>query len=121
MAAGSRRVAKIAEKGMHAWLSGCVQTPNDRTWRADLWGRRILFWTAYAPYILSSRDPDYRAVVLKTLARGAQHLERVADKAPPGLARITAWGGIITAALGSARGRPACSAPSPPAFMTMAA
>jgi uncharacterized heparinase superfamily protein len=98
-AATRERGAKIAEKAMHAWLAASVRTPSDREMRADLWGRRILFWTAYAPYILSSRDPEYRAVVLKTLARGAQHLERVADKAPPGIARITAWGGIITAAL----------------------
>jgi hypothetical protein len=55
--------------------------------------------------------------VLNTLARGARHLERSADKAPPGLPRITAWAGVIAAALvvqgGPARlgkGEAGCSA-----------
>ena len=49
---------------------------GEPAWRADLWGRRILFWTAYAPYILSSADPVYRSSLLYALARGARHLER---------------------------------------------
>ena len=65
----------------------------------DLWGERILFWTAYAPYILSSRDAGYRSALLNTLARGARHLDANADKAPPGLPRITAWAGALVAAL----------------------
>jgi uncharacterized heparinase superfamily protein len=76
-----------------------VRPVSDRAWRADLWGRRILFWSAYAPYILSSRDAEYRAQVLNTLSRGARHLDKAADKAPPGIARMTAWAGVIAAAL----------------------
>jgi uncharacterized heparinase superfamily protein len=72
---------------------------TEPAWRADLWGRRILFWTAYAPYILSSRDSAYRAILLNTLSRGARHLDKAAEKARPGLARITAWAGVIAAAL----------------------
>ena len=37
--------------------------------------------------------------ILNTLARGARHLDRSADKAPPGLPRIAAWSGVIAAAL----------------------
>ena len=81
------------------WLAAHADTVGERAWRADLWGRRILFWTAYAPYILSSRDSAYRSVLLNTLARGARHLDKAADKARPGLARITAWAGVIAAAL----------------------
>ena len=42
-----------------------------------------------------------REVVLDvaTLARGARHLDTNADKAAPGLDRITAWAGVVTAAL----------------------
>ena len=47
----------------------------DDAWAPDLWGQRILFWTAYAPYILSSRDAGYRSALLNTLARGARHLD----------------------------------------------
>jgi uncharacterized heparinase superfamily protein len=64
-----------------------------------MWGRRILHWTAHAPLILSSTDLIYRSLVLNTLARGARHLDRAADKAPAGLPRIAAWCGAITAGL----------------------
>ena len=84
---------------MRKWLAAHAEQVSEPAWRADLWGRRILFWTAYAPYILSSADPVYRSSVLYALARGARHLERSADKALPGLARITAWSGVIAAAL----------------------
>ena len=98
-AATRERGAKRAETVMRKWLSVHAEQVSEPAWRADLWGRRILFWTAYAPYILSSADPVYRSSVLYALARGARHLERSADKALPGLARITAWSGVIAAAL----------------------
>ena len=98
-AATRDRAARLAEQLTAAWLEAHAGQVGERAWRADLWGRRILFWTAYAPYILSSRDSTYRAAVLNTLARGARHLERGADKAPQGLARITAWSGVIAAGL----------------------
>lgn len=98
-AATRERGARLAEKLTALWLEAHAGQVSERAWRADLWGRRILFWTAYAPYILSSRDPVYRAAVLNTLARGARHIERGAGKAPHGLKRITAWAGVICAGL----------------------
>jgi uncharacterized heparinase superfamily protein len=98
-AATRERGSKLAEKMVHKWLAAHAETIGERAWRADLWGRRILFWTAYAPYILSSRDSAYRAVLLNTLSRGARHLDKAAEKARPGLARVTAWAGVIAAAL----------------------
>ncbi|HEX9931731.1 MAG TPA: heparinase II/III family protein [Allosphingosinicella sp.] len=98
-AATRERASKLAEKLTALWLEAHAGQVSERAWRADLWGRRILFWTAYAPYILSSRDTNYRAALLNTLARGARHAERSAGKAPPGLKRITAWAGVICAGL----------------------
>src|SRR4051812_28043925 len=98
-AATRERSSKLAEKVVHKWLAAHAEELSEPAWRADLWGRRILFWSAYAPYILSSRDMVYRSLVLNALARGARHLDRGAGKAPPGLARITAWSGVIAAAL----------------------
>jgi len=98
-AATRERATKPAEKVMAKWLAADGTHVSDRAWRADLWGRRILFWSAYAPYILSSRDTDYRAQVLNTLSRGARHLDKAADKAPPGISRMTAWAGVIASAL----------------------
>ena len=98
-AATRERGAKRAEGIARAWLAAHGERISEPAWRADLWGRRILFWTAYAPYILSSHDPVYRSSLLYALARGARHLERTADKASPGLPRMTAWSGVIAAAL----------------------
>jgi uncharacterized heparinase superfamily protein len=98
-AATRERAAKIAEKAVERWLDAHAGHVAEPAWRPDLWGRRILFWTAYAPYILSSRDPVYRGRVLTALADGARHLDRHADRAPHGLARLTAWAGLVTAAL----------------------
>ena len=88
-----------AEALMRAWLSIHSEKIGEPSWNAEIWGRRILHWTAHAPLILSSADLIYRSLVLNTLARGARHLDRVADKAPAGVARITAWCGVITAGL----------------------
>lgn len=91
--------ARLADRIVQHWLAAYSGQVDDHAWRPDLWGRRILFWTSYAPYILSSRDMVYRSAVLNTLARGARHLDGSADRAQPGLPRLTAWAGVIAAAV----------------------
>jgi uncharacterized heparinase superfamily protein len=98
-AATRERGARLAENAVQAWLAAYAGQVCERAWRSDLWGRRMLFWAAYAPYILSSKDMVYRSAVLNTLARGARHLEKGADRAPAGLPRISAWAGVIASAL----------------------
>ena len=95
---GRDKGAKLAEALVGRWLLA-HGTKVDEAWRPALWGERILFWTAYAPYILSSRDAGYRSALLNTLARGARHLDSTAEKAPVGLPRVTAWIGVIVAGL----------------------
>ena len=97
-AASREKGARLAEALAGRWLLA-HGTRVDEAWRPDLLGERILFWTAYAPYLLSSRDSGYRSAVLNTLVRGARHLEANADKAPPGIKRITAWSGVVAAGL----------------------
>jgi uncharacterized heparinase superfamily protein len=97
-AASRENGARLAEALAGRWLLA-HGTRADDAWRPDLWGERILFWAAYAPYILSSRDAGYRSALLNTLARGARHLDANADRAPPGLKRITAWAGVVAAGL----------------------
>jgi uncharacterized heparinase superfamily protein len=89
----------VAEELMRRWLEAHADTVNEPAWRADLWGRRILFWTAHAPLILSSGDLVYRSRVLNTLARGARHIDRGAEKLAPGAARVAALCGVVTAGL----------------------
>jgi uncharacterized heparinase superfamily protein len=90
---------KTAEAVMRRWLAAHGEQVSEPAWRADLVGRRTLFWLAYAPYILSARDPIYRSAVLRALARGARHLERTADRVPLGIGRMAAWAGVIASAL----------------------
>lgn len=89
----------IAESLMRRWLDVHDQSIADPAWRSDLLGWRILFWTAHAPLILSSGDLVYRGRVLNTLARGARHVERCANRVPPGIGRVAAWCGVIAAGL----------------------
>ena len=96
--ASREKGARLAEAIAGRWLIA-HGTKVDEAWAPELWGQRILYWSAYAPYILSSRDAGYRSALLNTLARGARHLDGHADKAAPGLPRITAWAGAVTAAL----------------------
>ncbi len=94
-----QQAAPIAEALMRKWLAAHANRVRDPAWRADLWGRRLQFWTAHAPLILSSTDLVYRSQVLHALARGARHLDRAADRAPVGAPRIAAWCGVLTAGL----------------------
>ena len=97
-AASREKGARLAEAMVGRWLIAHGTKP-DEAWAPQLWGERVLFWTAYAPYILSSADSGYRSALLNTLARGARHLDANADKAPAGLERITAWCGVVAAGL----------------------
>lgn len=94
-----QQAAPVAEALMRKWLDVHADKVTDPAWRADIWGRRILFWTAHAPLILSSTDLVYRSKVLHTFARGARHLDRTADRVPLGAPRIAAWCGVLAAGL----------------------
>ncbi|MEO7691713.1 MAG: heparinase, partial [Sphingomonas sp.] len=96
-AAARPEATPVAEHLMRRWLAAHADSVNEPAWRADLWGRRILLWTAHAPLILSSTDLVYRSLVLNTLARGARHIDRGADKLAPGAPRVAALCGVVAA------------------------
>lgn len=89
--------APVAEGLMRLWLAAHADAIAEPAWRPDLVGRRTLAWVSHAPLILSSTDLVYRSSVLHTLARGARHLERSAERAPAGPARLAAWAGVVAA------------------------
>ena len=97
-AASREKGARLAEAVVGRWLLA-HGTKVDEAWAPPLWGERILFWSAYAPYILSSGDSGYRSALLNTFARGARHLDATADRAAAGLDRVTAWCGLVAAGL----------------------
>jgi uncharacterized heparinase superfamily protein len=98
-AATREQAAPVAEAVLRKWLEVHADTPSEPAWRADNAGWRLLFWSAHAPLILSSSDLVYRSLVLNCIARTARHLDRGADKAPLGLPRLVAWGGIVAASM----------------------
>ncbi|WP_156680610.1 heparinase II/III family protein [Sphingomonas profundi] len=98
-AAPRERAAPVAEAITREWLATHGAQVAEPAWRADIIGRRILFWGAHAPLILSSADVVYRSAVLNNLARAARHLDRGAEKAEQGLPRLTAFAGVIAAGL----------------------
>ncbi|WP_343344808.1 heparinase II/III family protein [Sphingomicrobium sp. XHP0239] len=97
-ATGREEGAKLGEAVARRWLMRHGDRP-DAAWAPALLGERLLFWTAYAPFVLSGQDATYRRSMLNTMARGARHLEQEADKAAQGLPRITAWAGLTAASL----------------------
>ncbi|WP_293880463.1 heparinase II/III family protein [Sphingomonas sp.] len=99
-ATGARaQAAPVAERLMRKWLAAHGDHVSDAAWRMDLCGWRIMNWAAHAPLILSSTDLIYRSAVLNALARMARHLDRGADRAPQGNARVAAWIGVVAAGL----------------------
>lgn len=98
-AAPRKEGAPVAEWLMARWLDAHAEKISGDAWAPELWGRRILYWSAHAPLILSSTDLVYRSRVLEVLGRGARHLDRGADKAAPGVPRIAAWCGVVAAGL----------------------
>lgn len=97
-AAEREAAARLAEPLTRLWLAEHAEF-DPVGWRPDLIGRRLLFWIAHAPLILSSSDLVYRSAVLNALARMARHLERSAAKADDGLPRVSAFAGLIAAGL----------------------
>lgn len=93
------QASPVAEGIARKWIAAHAEQVSDFAWQPELWGKRILFWTAHAPLILNTQDLVYRSAVLNALARGARHLDRGADKAEPGIPRIAAWTGLTIAGL----------------------
>jgi uncharacterized heparinase superfamily protein len=91
--------APLAEAIMRKWLAAHSEKPSEPAWRADNAGWRLFFWTSQAPLILSSSDLVYRSLVLNCIARTARHLDQSAEKAPAGVPRLVAWGGVVAASL----------------------
>jgi uncharacterized heparinase superfamily protein len=90
--------AAVAEPLVARWLADHHDF-DASAWRPDLVALRLMFWTAYAPSILSSPDLVYRSAVLNALARWARHLDRAIDRLAEGPRRVTAAAGLIVAAL----------------------
>ncbi len=99
-AVGDRaRTVPLAEALTARWLAAHGDRVSDPAWRPATVARRLAMWAFHSPLLLSSTDLVFRSRVLNSIARAARHLDRTADKAPPGAERIAAWAGVVTAGL----------------------
>jgi uncharacterized heparinase superfamily protein len=104
-AAGDAAAWGKAREWTADWLEHC-DAWDPLAWRADVTGDRLLAWITYFP-TLAGRDEDaaLRTRLLGSLARQARHLQRVAAREAPGLPRLAALRGLVTAAAALGRER----------------
>lgn len=95
---GAEPVA-LAEQLTARWLAAHGDRVSDPAWRPATTARRLAMWTFHSPLLLASSDLVFRSRVLNGIARAARHLDRTADKAPPGAERVAAWAGVLIAGL----------------------
>lgn len=105
-AAPRDNVRPLAEKLLQQWLAAHDESLKSPAWRPDIAAWRLINCAAYAPLIIGGQDRTHRKRVLTQLAITARHLDRTANKADPGIKRLTAWAGVVAAALLLPEGTP---------------
>ncbi|HWE76384.1 MAG TPA: heparinase II/III family protein [Stellaceae bacterium] len=89
---------EAAWEAARSWTAEWLQQFDiyDRlAWRADVIGDRLFTWLEYFDRL--AVDETLRAAMLKSLARQARHLARIAHREAPGLPRLAALRGLIAA------------------------
>lgn len=92
-------VRALAERLLQQWLMHHGETIKPPAWRPDVAAWRLINCATYAPLIMGGQDRTHRKRVLTQLAVTARHLDQTANKADPGVKRLTAWAGVVAAAL----------------------
>lgn len=97
-AVGDRDARILAQQALADWLAqyGRGAGPG---WVPGLAGRRLLNWISHALLLMQGQDKAFQERFLQALAHHAVFLARRAHRAPPGLARIEAYCGLLYAAL----------------------
>ncbi len=105
--AGAREdIADVAIAIQQRWLDAHDNSIAEPAWRGDNAGWRLMFWLAYAPWLMDTDDLVHRSRVLSGIARTARHLDRVADRERPGVPQLVAWAGVVAAGLALPNGEP---------------
>jgi uncharacterized heparinase superfamily protein len=96
----------MARERARALIAGWIQQHGDWSplaWRGDVLGRRLIMWLAEHEFFAADAEEDFRAIFMRSLARQARHLDRVARLGgaalgPPGHGRISALVALVHAA-----------------------
>ncbi len=87
-----------AQKLIAGWLA-VYGGLGDISGRPHVMGRRMISWFANGPLIMDGSDLIYRSTLLRSMARQARHLARIAAMAPAGEPRLTAALGLAFSGL----------------------
>lgn len=105
--AGSREdCAPIAERLLARWLAVNPEPRKGPAWEVEHTALRVLSWLVHAPLLFSGGDGKLRGKALKQLRDSAKWLDRKADRAPDGFARLAGWCAITACGLLLPDGKP---------------
>ncbi len=92
-AAGGEAATRAARGLAGSWLTHNGEY-DPFVWRADILARRLMSWCLHADILFKNAELTYRSDLLRSMARQARHLGRVAEKAPDGVRAVTAATGL---------------------------
>ena len=105
--AGSREeCARLAEELLTRWLDANPVPAKGPAWEVEHVALRVMGWLVHAPLLFSSGDGRLRSKALKQLTGSARWLDRKADRAPDGFARVAAWCAVTASGLLLPDGKP---------------
>jgi uncharacterized heparinase superfamily protein len=96
-ALGSAEARSAARDWTQDWLRHC-DVWDDIAWRADVTGDRLFAWAEHFPLLAAGAERDAGRRLLRSVARQAKHLARVARSEAPGVPRLQALRGLVAAA-----------------------
>ncbi len=91
-----------ARKQAQGWLLGWIESFGQGTgigWEPGLAGRRVIYWSSHAMFLLKGLSPKQSTAVFKSLGRHVNFLSNNWKATPDGLARFEALTGMIYAGL----------------------
>ena len=95
-ALGSEVTAARARELTTDWIETCDKWESI-AWRADVLGERLANWFVHYGFLTASADEGFRERLLRSAARQARHLGRVAARAAPDGRLFLAIKGLIYA------------------------
>lgn len=97
-AVGDGAARKLAQAWVFNWIER-YRRGRGPGWTPTLTGRRILRWINHAQMLLAGQDDAGRALFFRSLGQQAVYLTRRWQAAEPGLPRIEALAGLVTAGM----------------------
>jgi uncharacterized heparinase superfamily protein len=96
-AQGGEEARRASQAWTQDWLRHC-DAWDEIAWRADVTGDRLFAWAEHFPMLTGGASDGAQQRLMRSFARQARHLGRVARREAPGVPRLLAFRGLIAAA-----------------------